>query len=232
MPSSRRLVRALSRSLEQEQALASTGSAMCRLNCSECGLDFRIHVESDLRDQVVQALAAELPLHLREDGLDRVELGAVRHVVDGPDVQLGHQLSDLRILVHPQVVHEQRDRPPSSLSTQLAEVGEELRLFDRLLVDVHEEHALLLRHGGERRPVAHVDVLLVHGQAGVLRAPLIQLDRPLREEGLVGEDYDASVALGLLHLRQQALAVLREVPPHPLRHGLLQPDLLAPDPVP
>ena len=198
----------------------------------ERGRGLRVHVEADLRDQVVQALAAELPLHLREDGLDRVELGAVGDVVDGPDVQLAHQLSDIRVLVHPQVVHKQRDRPPPGLAAHLAQVDAKLRLFDRVLVDVHEEHAILLCHGGDRRPVANVNILLVHGQAGVLRAPLIQLDRPLREEGLVGEDYDASLALGLLHLRQQALAVLHEVAAHSLRHGLLLPHFLAPDPVP
>ena len=90
---------------------------MSRLDRAERDFNLIVHVEADLRDQVVQALAAELALHLREDGLDRVELGAVSHVVDGPDVQFGHQLSDLRILVHPQVVHEQREWPPSSLNT-------------------------------------------------------------------------------------------------------------------
>ena len=214
------------------QALPGASGAVSWLDRPERGHDLRVHVEADLRDQVVQALAAELPLHLREDGLDRVELGAVSHIVDGPDAQLGHQLPGLRVLVHPEVVHEQRDRPISSFAAQCHEVSTELRHFDRLLVDVDGADALLRRHGGEGRPVAHVDVLLVHGQAGVLAGPLAQLERPLREADLVGEDQDATIVLGLLHLRQQALAVLHEVPAHPLRHALLQPDLLAPDPVP
>jgi len=74
--------------------------------------------------------------------------------------------------------------------------------------------------------------LLVDGQVGVPSGPLALLERPLREERLVGEHQDTPIALGLLQLRQQPLAVLREVATHALRHRLLEPDLLAPDPVP
>ncbi len=67
---------------------------------------------------------------------------------------------------------------------------------------MHEADASLFRHGGERRPVADIQVFLVHAQVGAPRRPLAQLDRPLGEEDLVGEDQEAALALGLLHLRQ------------------------------
>ena len=70
------------------EALSSAGGAVGRLDRLERGLDLLLHVEPDPRHQVVQPLPDELPLHLREHRLDRVELGAVGDVVDGRDVQL------------------------------------------------------------------------------------------------------------------------------------------------
>ena len=202
---------------------------MSRLDRLERNLNLRVHVEADFRHQVVQALVAELPLHLREDGLDGVELGAGSHVIDGPNVQLGHQLSDLLVLVHPELVHEQRERFFPSLTAQLHEMGAELWRFDRLRINVDDADAFLRRHGCEGRPVAHVEFLLVRGQVRVPRGPFAQLDRPLREEDLVCKDQSAAFAFGLLHLPQHALAVLHEVPTHPLRHSLFQPNLLTSD---
>ena len=76
----------LSRTLQQVPTFSRAGGTMRWRDPRECLPDFILHVEADLRDQVVQALILELTLHFREDGLDRVELGAVCHVVDRPDV--------------------------------------------------------------------------------------------------------------------------------------------------
>ena len=59
---------------------------MSRFDCAERGFDFLIHVETDLGDEVVQALAGKMALHLRKYCFNRVELGAVCNIVDRPDV--------------------------------------------------------------------------------------------------------------------------------------------------
>ena len=192
--------------------------------------DGSVEVEPGLVDQVVQPRAGEDRLDLAEDGLDRVQLRAVAHVVDRRDVEaavLG--LDDVSALVHGQLVHEQRDVPPAQLGTELPQECHEVVRVDRLLVDEAEAHPALRRHGGDDRPVALVHLLLVHGQVAVLGRPLGARQAQLGEVDLVEEDDGAAPVLRLLELGQQLAALFRVLLQQCRRKHLHVPHPLAPD---
>jgi hypothetical protein len=68
-------------------ALTHACGAVVRRDCRECVPDSIIVIEPNLVHETVQPPRVENPLHLAENCLDGVELGAVGDVVDWSDVE-------------------------------------------------------------------------------------------------------------------------------------------------
>ena len=135
--------------------------------------------------QPVESLALVDALHLTEDGLDGVVVGAVAQVEDRNDLQPPVGVHRFFALMHPKVIHEDH---------QVLVVVDEGDPVEELDVLVAVEGLLLDGEGldagafGDHRAdghVAAVDSLLVDVDVGVLVAPLNLLDARLGEVDLI-----------------------------------------------
>ena len=80
---------------------------MISIDCSEGGFNGFVYVEALLVNEVVQAVAVELPLDFREDRLDGIEFRRVNDVPNGLHVKFCPPLFDAWLLVDVQIVHKQ-----------------------------------------------------------------------------------------------------------------------------
>ena len=136
----------LRRTLQQEQTLPRACRAVGRRDRLECGLHLPVHVEADLGHEVVQALAAEDPLHLREDRLDRVEFRRITDVPYRLHIQFRPPFFDARLLVDVQIVHKQRNRVFSYFLTELFEVVAEVFARACMFVNLDQPNSMFLGH--------------------------------------------------------------------------------------
>ena len=120
---------------------------MICFDCSESGFNSLVCVEARLVHEVVEALAVELPLDFREDGFNWVEFRRITDVPYRLHFQFRPPLFDTRLLMDPQIVHEQRNRPFFYFLAELFEIVTEVFASARLIMDLDQPNALFLRHG-------------------------------------------------------------------------------------
>ena len=127
--------------------LPHTSTTVLLFDRSEGSFDFFVGVEALLVHELIKSPAVEAALHLGEDCLDRVELGAVTDVEDRFDVQLLIQLSHLSCPMHTKLVHEQGEWPVLKLDAKFVEILFEVSCIDGAAVNYNENHAVLFSHG-------------------------------------------------------------------------------------
>ena len=127
--------------------LPHTSTTVLLFDRHEGSFDFSVGVEALLVHELIKSPAVEAALHLGENCLDRVELGAVSDVEDPFDVQLLTQLFHLFCLVHTKLIHEQGEWPVPKLDAKFVEILFEVSCIDGAAVNHDENHAVLFSHG-------------------------------------------------------------------------------------
>ena len=141
-------------------------------------------------------------LDLAEAGLTRIEIRAVRHVVDGLDALFLHYLLHRYRLMYRQVVHEDGDPLKLIFSTQIEEILLKLGRIYRFFEDLVEFQPFLSRYSQDEGVYWLIYRILRYLMVYVSRAPVRFL------YGLGGEDRFVEIYYSVMLLLQYADVVL------------------------
>ena len=171
--------------LEQLSTFSHTSSTVISIQSPKWYFDCLIGVETHFVYQTIQPSSVEYGFDSTEYRFDRIELGAVGHVVDWQDIELEILLLDQEGLVNGKLIHKESKRTLGMLSSKILQEYNEIIGCDCWVVDTYQADSVLFSHGCNNWAIASVDVFLIDSEIGVASWPVSSENRSLREVDLV-----------------------------------------------
>ncbi len=146
--------------------------------------------------------STECSFDLTEHGLNRIELWTICNIEDGFYVQLRVEELHIFVLVGLHTIHEQGQGYVIEFLTEILQELNERWSFYRRVVDHVKLHAPLFGHCRDDGSIPCINIGLVHGEIGILGAPLLALEGELGEINLVEIDNHSALELSLIDFIQ------------------------------